>query len=142
MSGMTNYVIAEPTEVPEICDHPWPLEKWPGFEGYKFFASDELGHLLGILNDGKGSYRDFPILKSGERGWVYSIPSDLVTRLLEQKPSELPKLAEAWTDRINTQMRSRWEPAALQELLEKLRELALTGRRASRAMFLWHSLAV
>ena len=100
MSGFTQYVIADKRERQQVADNGYPIEKWRGCDGFKFFAADGLGHLYWIIKKGAGSHEDFPLTIMGEYGWIHDIPQDMVAYLASSSEKDLPDLANAWVRRI------------------------------------------
>jgi hypothetical protein len=142
MSGFTQYVIADKKEKKQVADHGYPIEKWRGCDGFKFFAADGLGHLYWIIKNGEGSYKDFPLTTMGEYGWIHDIPEDMVSYLAAIDEKDLPDLANAWSERIaEREALGHYKPAELLTLLQDLKKLAIEAVAASKPIFLWHSLS-
>jgi hypothetical protein len=135
-------VIAKRGEEKAISNHQWPIEKWAGCDGFKFFGPDHLGHLYAAVRGGAGSYEDFPELAFGEYGWVYGVPEDLITYLARADDHYLTEIAGAWSTRLaESPGFGSWKADELLGLLREVRKVAGKAVALGRPVVLWHSLA-
>jgi hypothetical protein len=141
MSGMTQFVVAKRGEEKAISNHEWPIDKWVGCDGFKFFGADELGHLHAAALGGSETYQHFPILLQGDTGWILEVPAALVKSLAEADDGMLSGFANGWSVRLAEGLRKKYESEDLLGLLREIRKVAAEAHRLGQPAFVWHSLA-
>ena len=141
MSGMTQFVVAKRGDEKAISNHGWPIEKWVGCDGFKFFGADELGHLYAAVLGGSETYEHFPILLQGDTGWIHEVPTALVSALAEADDGTLAAFANGWSVGLAEGLRKKCQADQLLGLLRDIRRVAAEAHRLGQPVFVWHSLA-
>jgi hypothetical protein len=140
MSGITMFVIAPQEDIDAISNHGWPIKKWVGCEGYKYFGSDELGLLHSAVFGTPETHDLFPVLTCGDYGMIHPVPVELIETLAGADDVALAGFASGWAAGLTKVLDKRYRPDDLLVLLKDVRKVAAEAHRLGQPMFVWHGL--
>jgi len=135
-------VLAEEGDIARIANSVVPSREFAGID-VKGVDTVKLGMLHSLLTG-----RDFEDLLaeydpvhevSADGPWVFKVPRELTTALLNVSGDEFEELVDRWASTEEFEL-DGWPREAVAHVLHEIQELARAGATSSREMFLWMSL--
>jgi hypothetical protein len=142
MGVLSDLVLAADADIPRIADSSVPSEEFDGID-VKGVDTIKLGMLHSLLTG-----RDFeellpeydPVHEASSDGpWVFRVPRELTTGLVNLTDSEFENLVDRWASTEEFELDGA-PREAVAEVLREIQTLARAGVASSREMFLWMSL--
>jgi hypothetical protein len=139
MSGFADFLLATRKDAKAIVRTDNPTSRWPGFDTSDVNEID-LQNLYEIVTGEKDAELEFDVLhcdESGDGPSVSCLPKQLIDLLASLNAKRVSQAAKKWVK--SEEFRDLWKIDALEEMLEKLCDLARRAKAEKKLVLLCSS---
>ena len=142
MGLLSDFIVADPHDVPAILKTVNPSAKWESAQ-FKGLTQVNLCQLWAIIKQSSFDAADLDAFKSfsnsDEGPWAMVVPAELTKRMAAIRDSDAQGIAKQWSQ-TEELAADRWQPSEVLALLQAVRKLSSSATQHHKSLILWVSL--